>query len=149
MNRFALEAELKNLYKEITTYDNGIFRNMNLTDEKFAKLFKETFSRHEDLVVEYVNLIYDLQKKGDIGTDYPLPPFIVFAFYSPVTIGWRMGAGEGYEEVWCQIINSLSKEELIRYCSQYEYPEWWKNYWMEQGVDLPSRYQSLPWSNLS
>ena len=140
-----LEQELLNLHEAITTYNNGQFLNLSKDDyEKWDEL-KTVFPSHRELVNKYTSKVHKLLKKNKLN-HIPLPPFIVFPMYSPVTIGWRMGTGEDYESDWMKVIKNLSKEELTEYCSQYNYPMWWVEYNPYKDF-CGTRYYDMPWKN--
>lgn len=140
-----LEQELLNLYEAIITYNNGQFLNLSRDDyEKWDEL-KTVFPSHRELVYKYTSKVHKLLKKNKLN-HIPLPPFIVFPMYSPVTIGWRMGTGEGYELEWMKVIKNLSKEELTEYCSHYDYPMWWVEYNPYKDI-CGTRYYDMPWKN--
>lgn len=130
-----IEDKLIKLYSDITSSKDGAFRNMSYNGDN-VKAFNEAFPEYEKVLFEYMCRI----KKAP-GEHIPLPPFIVFPTYTPVTMGWRMGFGEDYVYIWTEAIRSLSKpDELEAYCSQYDYPMWWCDY-------SRPRYSELPWRN--
>ena len=136
-----LEAQLLNSYNAISTYQNGRFINMSANDTEGYNELKQNFPLHEDHVREYVLLIRKLTMEDRMFKHIPLPPFIVFPMYSPTTIGWRMGAGEEYADCFYKSIKKLSQKEILNYCKNFNYPQWWMN------KDFPSRYQNMPWKN--
>ena len=140
-----LEKELLNLYEAITTYNNGQFLNLSGDDNEKWNELKTVFPSHAKLVCKYTSKVYKLSQNNKLN-HIPLPPFIVFPMYSPTTIGWRMGTGEGYEADWMKRIKALSDEELSEYCSQYDYPMWWVEGNPYKDFFNP-RYYEMPWRN--
>lgn len=135
-NIIDIEAKLIRLYSEITSYKDGVFRNMSYNEENI-KAFNDAFPEYNTVLNEYMSLI---RKRTE--DHIPLPPFIVFPTYTPVTMGWRMGYGEDYEDIWTKAVLPLTKnDELEKYYSQYDYPKWWA-----EGYQHP-RYLKLPWKN--
>ncbi len=55
-----------------------------------------------------------------------LPPWIVFPLYTVSCMGWRMGNGEEYQDVYVNFIHSLTEEEFERYNEAYPVPEYIK-----------------------
>lgn len=55
-----------------------------------------------------------------------LPPWIVFPHYSAMSMGWRMGDGEEYMEIYIGYINSLSGEQYEAYTNKFPTPEYMK-----------------------
>ena len=53
-------------------------------------------------------------------------PWEEFPEYSPVTIGWRMGYGEGYWEDWSHWYMSKSPSERAAYQERHPELEIWK-----------------------
>ena len=142
-----LETKLLQMSKVITDYKDGRFRNMSTGDKEGYTELRETFPEHEDLVFKYVNKVYYLFKDGKLK-HVPLPPFIVFPMYTPTTVGWRMGAGESYSEIWHQMVKPLSETEKKEYCGKYDYPAWWVDA-ARCGEFTHCRYYHLPWRNKS
>lgn len=137
-----LQHKLLELYEPIVSYNNGQFKNMGANDEEGWDLFKEHFPTHRDIMMDYVEAV------RNNNTGYiPLPPFIVFPMYSPITLGWRMSLGEDYENYWMKAIRALSSDDLTKYCKDFDYPLWWieENPYNEV---CHSRYYSMPWKNL-
>lgn len=82
---------------------------------------------------EYYDAIYTVRyytSKGKFnlyGTPFVhevLPPWIVFPHYGAMSLGWRMGAGEEYMEIYISYINSLSDERYEAYTNTYPVPEY-------------------------
>lgn len=131
-----IEAKVISLYSEITSYKDGAFRNMSYNGEN-EKAFNEAFPEYNTVLNEYMSLI---RKRTE--DHIPLPPFIVFPTYTPVTMGWRMGYGEDYAYIWTEAVKALNKPDgLEEYCLKYDYPVWWA-----EGYRCP-RYFNLPWKN--
>ena len=55
-----------------------------------------------------------------------LPHWIVFPHYPATTIGWRMGAGEEYAELYYEYCMQLNDEELKSNITQYPYPKYFE-----------------------
>ena len=53
-----------------------------------------------------------------------LPPWIVFPLYDSVTIGWRMGTGEVYMEIFLSFVDSLTDEQKKAYAETYPMPSY-------------------------
>lgn len=138
-----IESKLIKLCEIICSYDNGRLRNLSVHDSEGYNILKEHFFEYEHTVNKYISLI-----SHNKINHVPLPPFIVFPTYSSVTLGWRMGAGEEYEEFWMKKIQNLSQEELIEYCKKFDYPEWWIKDFPFKETTLKPRYYKLPWKNL-
>lgn len=146
----ALEEELVSLSKQIVSYKDGRLTNIVGSDNEGWKELNSAFPSHGETTREYVHLLYELRNHEELFADHiPLPPFIVFPEYSPVSLGWRMGAGEDYLEYWGGIIRNLPKERLEEYCSRYDFPSRWM-------PDLPcgkipasrAPFAEMPWHNL-
>lgn len=57
--------------------------------------------------------------------DYrPLPPWIVFPHYPVNSLGWRMGMGERYGEVYIRYYSTLSETEQKEEVEKYPYPDY-------------------------
>lgn len=137
-----LEKELIELYYKITSFDNGYFRNIPMGDKSNVwKRLKREFPTYQILMFDYVSETLSYCK-DECAQYIPLPPFVVFPMYSPDTMGWRMGYGSDYEELWSEVINSLSMKELNEYCKNFDYPPWWIS------KDSHTRYINLPWKNM-
>ncbi len=51
-----------------------------------------------------------------------LPLWIVFPHYPATTLGWRMGAGEAYEEVYYRMMKSKDQQARTAYKVKYPAP---------------------------
>ncbi len=83
---------------------------------------------------EYALVIFDLVYGGtklplkevlDSVTDL-LPPWVVFPLYTASCMGWRMGNGAKYQDVYVKFILSLTEEEFERYNKTYPVPDYIK-----------------------
>lgn len=52
-----------------------------------------------------------------------LPPWLAHPEIKDHSIGWRMGNGEWYKDMWTTYIRSLSEEEKKEYAEKYLRPE--------------------------
>jgi len=113
---------LRNPLLSATEPDNWL-----LSDEEKEKI--ETYQKE---LITYANLVinsyYDYRTANIIEI---LPLWLVFPTYSATTIGWRMGAGEIYEEIYATFLNNLNKKEFALYKAKYPAPEY---------MSLRSRY---------
>ena len=57
-----------------------------------------------------------------------LPPWIAFPLYSVRTIGWRMGCGEEYKNIFSCFLSSLTEEQRKEYEETYPEPEYMRIY---------------------
>ena len=130
-----LENSLLEQYRKIP------FENSSVEDR--IEEYKNICSKYSKMYDKYITYIC---KHREPDTYIPLPPFIVFPAYSPMTLGWRMGEGEKYEYCWLQKIEALSDEQLSTCCNQYDYPAWWLNFKMPKNCS--PRYHNYPWSNI-
>lgn len=55
-----------------------------------------------------------------------LPHWVVFPHYPATTIGWRMGAGEEYADLYYEYCMHLSDEELKSNIMEYPYPKYFE-----------------------
>lgn len=58
-----------------------------------------------------------------------LPPWIAFPLYSVRTIGWRMGCGADYKDIFSCFLSSLTEEQRKEYEETYPEPEYMKVYY--------------------
>jgi len=69
--------------------------------------------------------------------DYMAPQWIAFPAYTEFTIGWRMGAGEGYKWEFWNWYETLSPEQQREYQTLFPYPCFWHyNKWEENEQDI-------------
>lgn len=59
---------------------------------------------------------------ADIADIEILPLWIVFPHYPATTLGWRMGAGEEYEEVYYRMMKSKDQQARTAYKAKYPAP---------------------------
>ena len=55
-----------------------------------------------------------------------LPHWIVFPHYPATTMGWRMGTGETYADLYYEYCMQLNDEELKSNITQYPYPKYFE-----------------------
>lgn len=91
-------------------------------------------------LANYGQMLFDFYKEKNIKwpikmylnavTDF-LPPWMVFPLYSSRNLGWRMGFGEDYKEMFFDFLFSLTEEEREIYEKAYpepDYMEGWRTY---------------------
>lgn len=53
-----------------------------------------------------------------------LPIWVTFPYAEPCDLGWRMGSGESYICIYSEYLESLSKEEYLKYREKYPIPQY-------------------------
>ena len=77
------------------------------------------------------------------------PPWIKFPAYTEFTIGWRMGAGEGYKWEFWDWYETLTPAQQKEYQALFPYPCFWHyNRWEEDDQDIDDEedyyYEGIP-----
>ncbi|WP_454998543.1 NADAR family protein [Capnocytophaga granulosa] len=77
------------------------------------------------------------------------PPWIKFPAYTEFTIGWRMGAGEGYKWEFWDWYETLTPAQQQEYQALFPYPCFWHyNRWEEDERDIDDEedyyYEGIP-----
>ncbi len=105
----------------------------DLSDEDLEKVQKslEILSNYAaEMCHKYTryskNSIYMFEKEYLPFEEPILPHWVVFPHYPATTIGWRMGAGEEYADLYYEYCMHLSDEELKSNIAQYPYPKYFE-----------------------
>ena len=101
--------------------------NWDLPESEIAKIQDITKKLND-----YATVVFDLvySQKGKPLKDSlkkitdMLPPWMVFPLYDAYCMGWRMGNGEEYQDVYIGFIRSLTEEEFEVYNKAYPQPEY-------------------------
>lgn len=86
------------------------------------------------VLADYAKEMCKCRQSGTCGYDFSnldseiLPPWIVFPHYSRHTIGWRMGIGESYKEIWGSYLRCLDGNNREKYKTKYPQPDYWRGY---------------------
>ena len=123
----------------------GIFHHLPLKDKSGFNLSEDNWDLSDEDKKEIHVLVGKLREYYDAictvryytpkgkfilnGNDFKyevLPPWIVFPHYSAMSMGWRMGDGEEYMEIYIGYINSLSDEQYEAYTNKFPTPEYMK-----------------------
>ena len=106
-----------------------------LSDDNWDLSEEEKNEIHELLnkLNEYYDAIYIVRyytpkgkfvKKGNEFKYEVLPPWTVFPHYWAMSLGWRMGDGEEYLEIYHSYIDTLSDRQYEAYVNKYPKPEY-------------------------
>ncbi len=60
------------------------------------------------------------------------PPWIAYPYIERYSIGWRMGAGEGYIMKWGKWYDALNEKEQKEYQELFPEPITWLGYWEDE-----------------
>lgn len=111
--------------------------NWDLSDEDLEKVQKslEILSDYADKMCHRYTRYSNTKDENDVYTfgkeflpfEEPiLPHWVVFPHYPATTIGWRMGMGEEYAELYYVYCMKLNDEELKSNIMQYPYPNYFE-----------------------
>ena len=95
--------------------------NWDLSPAIVAKVIE-----NQSKLSEYAHDICNKYCLMEIGASMEeiLPPWIVFPFYPAQTIGWRMGLGESYADVFTVFLRTLPDVKKVEYMNKYPTPEY-------------------------
>ena len=94
-------------------------KNWDLPDRE-----RKTVEVYQKELMSYADLVVKAYSKANTDIIEILPLWLVFPTYSATTMGWRMGIGEQYQDIYLRMIETLSAEELASYKSKYPVPEY-------------------------
>ena len=103
--------------------------NWDLTDadkEKISNALEKLKIYYGAVYDAYGDMIYHRNQNSHRFDRELLPPWIVFPLYSVRTLGWRMGSGEEYRDIFSYFLNSLTDEQCEEYDKAYPEPEYMK-----------------------
>jgi ribA/ribD-fused uncharacterized protein len=92
----------------------------------------------------------------------PMPPlWMMYPHITQISIGWRMGYGEGYRDKFYDWFEELSSDEKDTYEKMFPNPKLWinydrdnfeednfENYWIEGVIQLWNKYGKMKYSHL-
>lgn len=133
----------KGAFYQLPLLEKAIFHHLPLKDKDDDYLSSDNWDLSEEekseihelleKLNEYYDAIYIVRyytPKGKFilnGNEFKyevLPPWIVFPQYTAMSLGWRMGSGEEYMEIYLSYIDTLSDEQYEAYTNKYPTPEY-------------------------
>lgn len=104
--------------------------NWDLSDEDKGKIMERVAKLETYASALYYASHYDengeYDRSGKAPVQEVLPPFVVFPLYDGRTIGWRMGLGEEYMDIFLNYIYSLDDKQRRAYFLKYPVPDYMK-----------------------
>ncbi len=113
--------------------DQYIDHHLPLKDNSKGACFIDNWDLEEDVVNQILDNQAELNKyaqcmiqkydnkvaDSNIWADQLLPPWIVFPYYPVATLGWRMGLGADYKDLFDVYFRNLSETAKLNFLRKY------------------------------